>query len=940
MGLKSKARALEKRIGECLKQGRLEEAANIVFDNAEETVSLIGKFIPECAMREFRIKDRVDGYDIDLSSYDKTPAGEIAERRYGFERELLVAKNPRRVKRLWKEAKPRLEKRYGRRLLRREDLTIMNNLYRNAESFKNGNILLEDALRDMKEIEKRSDEFKGQGWEDVVGMWRDHHLMPRLCRTAGEMIGIIRSVADPRVLVKRGDPDWDDDWGSGDDLTAWRRGHSGDFPCKHYIDEEELEIVTDMLMKARRNELPFLDALNVLEPRYVDRTEIKNDMCPHGYRLEDSKIKCLREALYKTLKYHYDNRKDESRRDESFVAFIRWYSGLMLERWKSTAEDHEKLFRFHIPSGWDQWHIRLFYEMREGRHVSEYDKEYGETVIIGRLPQVLRLMVEDGIIKEEDIDPPLKERYLKPEEILTMGGKALTEGGIDAMLSLSMKRSAPKIVTGLDTRRMLPGPSDVRNLPAVINDLSGLADVLDLSKTYRVIFQGNHTVFIARERKNPDGTIWPGSIYRLAMLREGEQDEGTAVTIKGRRFSVREEADEMTEEGIRSSIWRVDKDNLPFRAVTYIVDIPPKEFEARYLKDFLAHALIHKSVLESMEKLQNTLDKIHDLVGHEISTYVGPTGNAILETFDIGGRFAFHVQASNEFEKTQAVFVSNTLRRYLNDVGLAYHEETDLDEGGRALSKAREDDRTFYRENIEAIVNSLKANLVKVLCFAFAGGKYDAREFGESNKPCETCGEKYFTGHIYPKGGDWMKGFYAANLHHLAKHPKTFVNEFGELRKIHALLCAAEEYTPLFLKHPEIISEFISELALFSGLFSEYVTARSRAFGFWCDYQGGISMYEKEEVEDSPELKAMSRKEKRLNAREKKAEKIAAAAAQELLNKYGHLIGDEIKKPYFNAMTYWADQIMLINIYQVCAPKMLTQSCGDVPEFEKLMAGG
>jgi hypothetical protein len=243
--------------------------------------------------------------------------------------------------------------------------------------------------------------------------------------------------------------------------------------------------------------------------------------------------------------------------------------------------------------------------------------------------------------------------------------------------------------------------------------------------------------------------------------------------------------------------------------------------------------------------------------------------------------------------------------------------------------KSKKEEREFQEENISQIIEALQGDgLMNLLSYLVTQEeKYGLERFGESPEPCRICGERYIFGRVYraDKKENVFKGFDAADLHHLAKHPETFINKYGNLRRIYDTLSDAEGHEAVFVSHPDIMPEFNA----FAAVYSEYLDASGKAFDFWMETEGGIRR-EEEEIEDSPELQALQAKEKELNANEEAREKKASKALRELQDKYDRLTGTknaEGKKDW-QIRKFWTTQIMLFNIYHITAPKLLTEFAG------------
>jgi len=278
-------------------------------------------------------------------------------------------------------------------------------------------------------------------------------------------------------------------------------------------------------------------------------------------------------------------------------------------------------------------------------------------------------------------------------------------------------------------------------------------------------------------------------------------------------------------------------------------------------------------------------------------------------------------------DTSEIPYLAKSLTSYLEEVGLTYHKEAEIDEAGRARIKGKIEERKFQEEHLDEIIDTLKGNgLVNVLSYVLTDEKYRCSRFGPSNEQCEYCNKEYIEGGISneEQKEQWCDGVDAKDLHDLSCHPDTFVNKFGNLRKIHRLVCDAKDYTPVFISHPEIMLE----LNAWAHAYGDYLNARGEAFGFWMDYRGGVDLWhEEEEIEESLELKRLQEKEILLHEKEHELEAKAKQSVKVLQRKYDTIRGVETDEsvPDWKIRNFWSDQLMIFNIYQINAPKLLTQ---------------
>ena len=169
-------------------------------------------------------------------------------------------------------------------------------------------------------------------------------------------------------------------------------------------------------------------------------------------------------------------------------------------------------------------------------------------------------------------------------------------------------------------------------------------------------------------------------------------------------------------------------------------------------------------------------------------------------------------------------------------------------------------------------------------------------------------------------------GVNAGELHALAEHPETFTNKFGNLKKIYDMINEAKDYaSPVFASHPEIMPDF----ADFIKKFKEEVNARGEAYNFWENTQGGIRA-EDEEIKENPRLKKLKEEQMILYRKEAKMEDICTESAIKLQEKYDATSGNKTdpKTSVGRIKKFWTDQMMIYDIYQKSAPKLLAEKTG------------
>jgi hypothetical protein len=941
---------LEKKLNQSL-ISNLDESCKTIFENIPSAIEFSKNYISDSALVELNAQKRChwpNGSGVYYSDKECQIKSIFRNKRWCAEEEVLEARNIRRANKLWQDSKEKFEKRYHRNFRYREDMSIMFGIFNKKQELLEKENELKEAINEREKFKEFAKIKPDVGFEKAVNFWEKHVVLPKASDCASLLVDLLKDIANPVKLFKETiyqkregrtthqkgrssleDSEWEE-IENDSDLISWdSHGHSTEFPkSEGEFYSRTAKYLVNIFLEDKQDILSFSKAISLLEPDTAKESGIENKKI---YIRPYDLPKDIESILNKTLKKRYNKRKP----DDETSRFMEWYSGKILTRWKATAVDHDRLFDYHDPHYLDKRLMSVFWRIREGREFNQKSKEH----FYRRLPGVLRAMVEDGVLTPDQIDPPLKEKYLEYNEVLTFspkGGKLISgKSKSSKLISLTMEPSQQVIATNSQKFLMLPGTEKTRSIIKPKESLDCLASVLDPDKTYQVLFKGKHSLFLGNINDYPSGFQGIGDIYRITLLPENvDLKEGSLVNVDGKRFNVTKQKSDKVREEISNSIWDSNVNALSAESYTIIVDSSPEEFKEKYFTDFMAHVLIHRPNI-TLDDLFNDLECIEklDAVGLDIS--VGTTGRANIKTFDIEGKFGFIVKNENHASSEEVPFITKTLIDYVRDVGLPIHTEVNLDESGRYAIKKKIEDREFAKENLEQIIQSLKGQgLPKALSYALKPeSKCSLWNFGESPKACEDCGKNYVTGNISRPDlhEQWCEGFNAKNLHDLSYHPQTFRFEFDNLRKIHRFLSEVSEYQfPLF-EQPEIIPEFKE----FAKAYEEYLHAGRKSYNFWESTCGGINA-EEEEIQDDPELRGLRDKEKELYKNEKNSRDKAEETAIKLQIKYDNLKGikTESEKDINKIMNFWSDQIMVYGIYQTSAPNLLTfqgqETLGDI----------
>jgi hypothetical protein len=891
---------LEGQLKRLFEEGRVEEASQIVIDKIDDAIELTGRYVPDKARAELGVKSRVLWHDFGRTVFTKRVSDRheaLRESRYGIEDGVFEPRHPKRVQRVWGEAKPVLEERYGRSFESREDFAIMNSIYRNSEGLKKERMVLEDAIIAQERMGKYGDQ--------IVGIWRKYNLGRAAIGCAASLIGLLKDIESPEEIFEPEDDLAEIGGHTADvDPDGWGTGYS----------RRSLEFMTRILMDG----ISYREALNMVDDRLAEQAGmlLMDIRRKKDFRLPEP----VQRVMYSTIRKGYENREE----GDDCSKLMKWLSGIFLERWGATAVDYERAFSFHTPSVRERYLMAFYYSMKGGEPVFYND----DICQIDRLPAVLRTMVEDGIIREGDIDPPITETHLrKPEEYLLSGRKDLPEGMEVEDVFGDREEGEATIRTTMNRKLLhesgnLPIRSDTGLLP--------LANVLDPTSDYYVLYRGNRIVFIASEFFYPNGSQGVGEIYKLALVENPESvKEGEVVVIRGEPFLVKREDCMESRRVFEDAALDVNVDATTTKSFNVVVDISPEDFR-EYFRDFMAHVAINTH-LGSKGKLQGLLDNIDDMDVVGTGLYLGISSRTYFHTFELGGKFGFQLLFSEDLPTSEPLSVGKSLVDHLRGMGLGVYQKVETDETGRSVVEYKLREREFQSEHIGGVIESLRGDgLVRILSHVLMDDKYSLTEFGEPREPCAHCGQIYIGGGIYrhDKGDQWINGEgIAYDMHALTKHPETFVNRGGNLRRIYDMISDASGHEVVFLSNPELMEEF----SAFSKAHQAYVNASNAGFEFYLNHQGGVSLYhDPEEIEEDPELKRLDDEQKRLYETEKVAEVNYNRAAWTLQSKYEELAGIEPDGTLTdsNVTHFWSSQLTLFNLYRTVSPKLLTEFSG------------
>lgn len=883
---------LEKRVISLFKQNKLLDIADLVNSKVDEAKELAKKHFSEKAWIEQGFKFRYNwpdggGHIIEFRDYS------FLDKRWGIEKEILKAEHPRRVKRIWEEAKPLLDKRYDMELKDRKDLAVLNGIYHSIVELDYWLGGMNESFSSFKQLKQ----LKGKKWDDVVKLWETKHFNHRVHYAACRLIDVLKNCENPRIFHDKDD-------------FKYSFGHRTDLLnlSSHDAVYNGLEFMTKSIIDYHDGNLGFNKALAIYAEDFAKSFDIKpNEFIFQGRNLG--------EFAFETLHKKYNCRKP----GDECSKFMEKFGKRVLERWKLTAVDYEKVFKYHKPSSEDIKLMSFFYSIRKGIPPKDSGKhEPDKRIYEGRLPTLLRDLVEEKFINKKDINPPLKKKYLSKDEIISTHTKISSEE-LEALVHPSYEK-LPSVIETEPVKLLTLHHGD--QLPALTDDLSELKNILNPEAKYFVLYEGKHTLFLSSEMFFPNGKQTLGEVVKLHKLKpDVNPKEGAVITLKSKRYVVKKEYDHNIKRNIQRAINDYNSDAFSADSVIFITDVSPDEFKLKYFSDFLAHAALHRSLL-SIDYVNHVLDRAEEYDPRDTYLSLGATGRVSLNTFELGEKFCFKIKSTGWEGSDNVFFVGKSLTSYLEFVGVGYHTEIDVDENARNEINKKKEEREFQKGHFVEVLDTLKdGGIANVLSHILVNNKYHLRGFGESDKPCEHCGKPYFNGVISFRNEHSNIDFYAYHFHDLACHPHTFVNSFDSFRKVYRIVKESEGHVPVLIEYPELVPLFDE----FAKAFDEKVKSDKLGYDHWEMTHGGIDA-EPEELEDNPGLKRLVEDEYDLNETSRRDEERVNDLALKLQKRYNDLTGKkEEKKETYEIVNFWSDQILLLNIYQVSAPKLLPE---------------
>lgn len=833
----------------------------------------------------------------------------VQRKKWADETELMEARSPRKVQKLLNQIAPVLRERYGRGFDNRYEITVMEKLSDNKNELDEKIGKLKETRRFLEELHSFSAEEPNTGWEDAAEYHKTHFLRPAVLSAGEAAIDILKDMARPAKLFV--DTSYSGSKSSSDYKEHERfkgvrganfGGHRTELPT-HY---DQGSPYTKMHKSAAcnvsiyRRELSFEELIAIASPGAAQKYGV-DDTTVHalGNFPKELQSKAIRAA-----------RQRYEAKDPSVMEIMRKHAADILKRWTATAVDYERIFSEHNLHFLDCRLLGFLYSVKRGKLVDQYWEEFR----VNRIPEALQTLVNDGILKEEEIEPPLQPYHFS--------GSVKQMQGIEERIISQLKPIESRSIPLLESGTVSPS-----NALAVVTTAQDIQEVIDPSKEYELIYKGDHGVLITSQEYFPNGSRQINDVIKIMPLQDGCEAKRPVVNIGGRPYElvrVRSSSDRLK---LNSMLYDAKSNLVPAANYTVITACTPEEFEELYWKDFCAHLLVHKSSLDSEMILGMLGDgTIESMSIDNLEMRLGfSSERTLFRTRKIGGRFGFQIRADDNMYPDEMYHLAMVLTEYLQDAGVAHHVAVEMDEQGRYEVKRKLEERKFQEEHWDEVQRHMKEKgLASILSSLLLDEQYSKRDFMVAGSKCEECGNKFMYVNIYRNdlSEQWSDGLFGHEIHTLAEHPETYTSSPGDFKKILRFVTDMESYTPTFIEHPEIIPEL--------GKFAKYsdaaLASESESYNLWeCGIDG--HGYEAEQVEDNPEIRAEVENADKVRKRAYETGRACIDQAVILQKKYDELDGTENKpnaEPW-DIKQFWTEQLFMYLIYQTCAPELLPE---------------
>jgi len=941
--LRSKKNILEERIISEIRSNKYPTAAAIILEHTSIVDEYLEKILPAESVALNRNKYQAGFPHSDIYPNDSAEERErkMFLKQFTNEEKLSDAKHPKHIMKVWAANKNIFEERYHITFDDPVELLQMNYVFDMEQEFLDW---ISECRLDAKQYHgimnsKKIREKYGEAFQkELSTLLLDSHFKATTRNSAIFLLGMLDRIEDPQSITRLkieqegeeahlADLDYDFCWydvtPEARNINGKKKPHEGDnFLYDEYKDKIA---ILKTALRLKNDTLTFRDAICIAHYDFCNDNKIILRQEPTPLRMDLDKEELPEKYLKQVKKRIVDDFKKPS--EDPFTRKVQqFFVTYALDRWAATAVDYEKIFMYH-ELGFEDVHIvEKYYELL-GKEVSKHSPE----IEIGRIPGVLRSLITQGLLQPEDITPPLKKKYLTPEEsVLFQAGKQLTPQLQEQLSTLKISQTLPILKCMGSIQRLLPeSTTAIRQLIPQTSTTKN--DYWDPTKTYFFLGKGNHTAFFTEETYYPNGEQALGDIYRFAIVQEGASVDGIIVPLpSGEQLHIKKQAGMGVRDHARSIIHNNDHDATPLQSFSAITDVPADEFMQKYFTDFMIHIAVHQH--NGFEWTKRVIDKIQKWTDHKQVIFGGSSNRVTTYTFDIGGKFAFHIEYDKDRSQDTDIFIiAQAVTTYLQECGISYRYEDNLDEQGRKAFQKKLEERVFYAEHIATARSDIeKMNLANIIIGLWDRKDTDINTLGVSKEHCKICQQPHITGSIrYSSDGQYDQ-LYFTELHDFAAHPEQYIQREKGFRKIVKILEDTKPYTPKLAVTPNIEIEFIT----FIDAYAKYKNARNKCSEFSEWTQGAASIRDPVELENNPELKKLYETSIELKQERDTADKLFKEKLTALNTAYTRATGAAAKDH-----NSWAEETLKIRILEVYNPQALVEISASVTAINILEWG-
>lgn len=561
----------------------------------------------------------------------------------------------------------------------------------------------------------------------------------------------------------------------------------------------------DFLSKASEGTLEMKDVMLTINPE----TDLFKDYNGHA---PTPMFQTILPTINGIVAEHMHDRYWGEVKDPDFDKFIEWYKGRMLDIWSRhgatyNMEHYDFSDRSHIEYVWLTNIIRK-----------------GEVRMFGcyahtPFPAAMKCLVQDGLIRESEVFPPLREIYkTKTEKEAIKGYSTITENpGIENALvgaepidlnhlcsevkRLANESTSSEIIS--DEGNMSPGKTEASSQTNSDSVLDGSL-VLHENKEYIPLIVGKNVAFVYNVEQYPNGDKKVGDVLKLSRTLESQvKTSDTTLTIDNSIFKI-----EFYDRWGCSLDEYLETGKLPASYYKFKTQIPVDEFMEKYHSDIGALAIMTTLEIETPAEFQGRYRSFVGYEGKNVSLGFSKTAKLLIRTEPKGVELEIIPHKYGLVE--DIIKIGSEIRGYLENMGIAFTEEATLtDEFAYPVAVGVEKKALIpsLKKELEEI--SQTENHAKVLSSFIASKKYRIDHFGIADTPCDWCQEQTYRGQIFTNTRHQgpLEAIYLTTIHDLFNHPDT-IKSSDSIFKLYIAIKDLEPYTPLFIECPEILPTF------------------------------------------------------------------------------------------------------------------------------------